>query len=746
MKPQRFRIHLAGCSPTPLAHYLKALGILRVVSEQIDPSATGWWKNDSFWIETALNESEIIEFFLSSYCPSPIVAPWNGGSGFHPKDNRDAIETVASSSSERFALYREVIAECRNILEDINEETTKEQLLQACRNRLPDESIDWLDAAYVLTADGPKYPPLLGTGGNDGRLEFTNNFMQHLLTLFATDGTASTTAETRLRESMFRDVSSCRHRGTIGQFDPGSLGGSNNGSGFEGYSAVNSWDFVLMLEGAVMFAASSAKRLESADSGVLAYPFCVRTAGVGYGSASVSDEESSRAEMWLPLWYRPSSCKAISQLLSEGRAATQKRKARNGVDFARAVASLGIDRGIDQFQRVSFQQRNGLAYLAIPLGRFRVKANPGVEELLGPIDNWLERFRRAATGKNAPARAGRALRQLESSILELCQRGDTNSVQSTLIALGEAEASVAISKDLRNGSMGSGLSPLPLLNVDWLTKSDNGSPEYRLAAALASIHHGGVGPMRRHLEPIRIDAQNFRSAFPKWADEANDPAMVWGSGSLVKNLNNVLLRRLIDGARDEKDESNRSAPLRGYVSASLGDITAFIEGLVDEQRIESLLKAFCLIDFPKRGETLFDLNRGIHCTIGKQQYKNFPSSAYALLKLCFLPDPIDDKPVVLKPQIARRASSGDGLEATRLAARRLRSDGFHPAVDHVAISDEASRRISAALMFPIGRSNAKYLASIVMRRDAKDPISGTSDETKRSLSDVSPAQLAIWAD
>ena len=30
--------------------------------------------------------------------------------------------------------------------------------------RFPDDALGWLDAAYVLTSGGVKYPPLLGTG------------------------------------------------------------------------------------------------------------------------------------------------------------------------------------------------------------------------------------------------------------------------------------------------------------------------------------------------------------------------------------------------------------------------------------------------------------------------------------------------------------------------------------------------------------------------------------------------------
>jgi len=35
--------HLVGCAPAPLARYLKALGILRLVAEQKDPAVRGWW-------------------------------------------------------------------------------------------------------------------------------------------------------------------------------------------------------------------------------------------------------------------------------------------------------------------------------------------------------------------------------------------------------------------------------------------------------------------------------------------------------------------------------------------------------------------------------------------------------------------------------------------------------------------------------------------------------------------------------
>ncbi len=43
MATERHTVELTGCIPIPLSHYLKALGILRLVSEQVDTDAKGWW-------------------------------------------------------------------------------------------------------------------------------------------------------------------------------------------------------------------------------------------------------------------------------------------------------------------------------------------------------------------------------------------------------------------------------------------------------------------------------------------------------------------------------------------------------------------------------------------------------------------------------------------------------------------------------------------------------------------------------
>ena len=72
---------LRGCRPQPLGSYLKAMAVLRLVSKQKDTGALGWWKQDCFWLDSELDEDDLLEFFLEEYAPTPVVAPWNKNGG-----------------------------------------------------------------------------------------------------------------------------------------------------------------------------------------------------------------------------------------------------------------------------------------------------------------------------------------------------------------------------------------------------------------------------------------------------------------------------------------------------------------------------------------------------------------------------------------------------------------------------------------------------------------------------------------
>ena len=55
--------------------------------------------------------------------------------------------------------------------------------MRLCRNNLPDSLLPWLDAVFILTSDSRKFPPLLGTGGNEGSGSYVSTFAQVIVSL-----------------------------------------------------------------------------------------------------------------------------------------------------------------------------------------------------------------------------------------------------------------------------------------------------------------------------------------------------------------------------------------------------------------------------------------------------------------------------------------------------------------------------------------------------------------------------------
>jgi CRISPR-associated protein Csx17 len=702
-------VMVSGCAPEPLAHYLKALGVLRLIAEQADPEARGFWQADTFMVQSTLDQQGVEQFFLDTYRPTSIVAPWNGGSGFYPKDNTRAILAIEQGAAPRFAPYRETITCARNILQTLAltkkvSQDHKALLLEACRARLPGKSVAWLDAAFVLTTDGVKYPPILGTGGNDGRLDFTNNFMQRLLDVIEPgNGVATSQAPQWLRGALYGGIQPALLKGAaIGQFFPGAAGGANAQASFMADSLINPWDFIFMLEGSLLFASATVKRLEAGTPGALSYPFSVRQSGAGYGSAARADESSARAEIWLPLWQAPTSLTELHALMAEGRAQIGRRPARTGVDFARAVAGLGVDRGITAFQRYGFQVRNGLAYFATPLGRFVVRRQPQVD-LLSDVDAWLDRFRRAASADQAPASAGRALRRLDEAILRVCQQRSTQRLQEVLIALGECERVMVTSFVWTQTS---GLTPIPPLSAGWLDEANDQTPVFRLAAAASSVW-GRYGasqlsvPLRSQMEPVHTWIRDTHLQVAWQTDAGRDVA--WHGGSPIAALGAVLARRILKAVQ----AGCSTFPDHGGLMADPGDIADFIEGRANDHRLMALLWGLLLLDWP-----------AVHAvaqTRVARPDRTSPGAAYALLKLCFAGQKIRDVEIPLVPEIYRRAVIGDGVVATRLAARRLRASGLVPAVHHVTLSQATARRIAAALVFPVSAFHLERFAQTVLR-------------------------------
>jgi CRISPR-associated protein Csx17 len=392
----------------------------------------------------------------------------------------------------------------------------------------------------------------------------------------------------------------------------------------------------------------------------------------------------------------------VSHLFGEGRAQLGKRQAATGTDFAGAVVGLGIERGISSFQRFGFLKRNGLAFIATPLGRFRVAPKPEAN-LLFDLDPWLDRLRRAARGQNAPAGLGRALREIDRAVLEFCAHASSGGqsarlLQEVLIAAGRAERWLAKAKNLRNRPR-----PLSGLSPQWLQDCDDGSREFRLAAALASIQGGRdhkVGSIRVNLEPV---VYNRRYQSWDWAED--NPSVVWHGGDPLQAMAAVLERRYLEA----RMESLTNLPLEGRIVAPLADIDAFLQGRVDCPRIADVLLPLTTINW-------WDVSHEL-------THPSMPpalSRAYATLKLLFLPWPFqrhagaEQLPIRPEPSILPLLRGGRASDAHQLAHRRLRASGFTPLSAEAEAQHHLERRLAAALLIPIRYRDMYALADLAL--------------------------------
>ncbi|MDE0226007.1 MAG: type I-U CRISPR-associated protein Csx17 [Gammaproteobacteria bacterium] len=744
-------IRLYGCTATPLASYLKALGLLRLVSSAsnhaqgvaADAHARGWWEDGQFHLATCLGPEGLIRFLLDEYAPSAIIAPWNGGSGFYPKDNKEGIGPLTGTVATRFRTVASAIDVAgdeirRRRWHTRPEAGAKADLIATLRGRLAESALQWLDATVALSGGRLSFPQLLGTGGNDGRLDFTNNFMRRLVAardgLFdAATGAPAPQSERMLRASLDAGSAQGLRSYSAGQFSPGATGGANATVGYDGPARANPWDLVLALEGAVLFAGAATRRHQGAPETGASFPFTVRPTAAGWGGVAEADRTSVRAEFWAPLWARPAGCDELAGLLKEGRAILHGKTARDGLDFARAAASLGTSRGISAFQRYGFAMRQGNMYLAAPLGMRRVTAHvPEIAELVNDFDagGWLQQVRRLAQDRNAPVRAQQAMKRFQDALFALTDsRVPSATVQNALETLGDLVGWLVTSLDARASTR-----PPPLLRRAWVRHADDGTAEYRAAAGLASLGWAASSlnkpsrakttdrrpgamdetrtplgaeatagapqpsmPMAAHLAPVA--PATVTRQFREWDRGGNGALATWGAGGLTANLIEVLEQRT--------RLSSVNQPFTAAAPTQAEVVSRFLSGSFDVRRCARLL-AGLVWSQPTA------LQR-----IPSDADQPGPPFAYAALKLLFAPVHVVDglaerrgeervRRLPVPPGLVANLRRGEVDGAVRLALARARASGLASPFAHgrgapttgFGVGTDGGR-LTAAMLIPI---------------------------------------------
>lgn len=696
-------LRLTGCRARPLVGYLKAIGLLRVVARQADPHARARWADGVFELASSLDRDELERFLIERYAPTPVVSPWNGGSGFFPKDDVAAIAAIEADQSERLASFREAITAARAVLAELdisekpNPKGDKPRLLRALRGSLPDSALEWLDAAIVLLGEDTRYPPLLGSGGNDGRYDFANNYaravvralaigadgdgLPQLLLNAALDGGAAPLVKGMSLAHLSRDSSPV----SSPQGEADALG--------------NPWELILALEGSLTFAAGAGRRHGTSLPGALVAPFTAMPTGAGYGSA-VSGE-SGRAELWLPLWGGWASLAELESVAREARAQVGRRQARDGLDFVRAAGELGVARGIDGFERYAILERAGQSSLAVPAGRIDVRARPAVAALR-PLDPWLDRVR-SYVRAGCPAAHEVAARRLERELFAFAESGAPDAAGRVLEALGAIESMLAAGGRRAEER---GLRPLRSVPAEeWLVAADDHSAEFAAAAALASLHDAqpmSLPALRDYLHGTGLDDRGRRTyvagrdLVPRRADA-------------VSRLAAVHARRHLDADRAER----ALAFDRGVdVPASLASALAL--GEIDLERATRLAAGLSLLDF------------------GGARWRPRPAvtahvdPAFGLLALgwCGFPG----SKLEPRPGWAAQLAAGRVESVLREAALRLRMAELPPLVEpaDVAVAAPDGVLLAAALLLRIDDRDRRRLASRLLDLERRPTTEGAT--------------------
>jgi CRISPR-associated protein Csx17 len=688
-------LSLPGCRTTPLGSYLAALGLLRAVTRLLDSAATGSWKRQHFVLGSQFGTlDELVDALLARFAPEAVVSPWNAGSGFAGNGKNvtaeRALQSVRQSDDPRLTCLREAVAAGDRVVavgrergwggkgDDLWDKARKRDVLGLCRNEFPDHALPWLDAAVALGQDDdPAYSRLLGTGGNFGRQDLSATYLARVHSVLA-----DRRSRGWLHSLLSGQESTPYLRDAVGQFDPGRAGGIQSSplEKADDKGFVNPWTFLLTIEGALLFASAVVRR-HGAEYAHATLPFQVHGSAAGYPSQAPG--EKVLGELWAPEWSAPARLDEVTHLLAEGRAEWNHRPASSGLDFARAVSTLGVDRGIDAFERHLFVDRHGQNPLAVPAGQLVVRPRQGVG-LLADLDRWLERLRRA----ELPSQVAVQLRGVEQALFTHARSGEPDLLAEVIAAVGRCHESVT-----RSGSVRRSVRPLVMLSgralLDELRQAAQDDAELRIALAFATAHDREPKlPLRSLLSPVTAER------FPAWT---NRPALASLSSGLAAALAEAARRRAFPGAVDElKTELVPAAKgVRiGYqrgVRITAAAVQSFVAGELDDGRLADLLAGLLTVDW-------VDIPEGV--VLRGEERPPDPELDLLLPFIGATPVRLTEKEALLRPgsEWPVLLSAGRTAEVLADAARRLRIAGLHQVITPGAASHEGARLAAVLLM------------------------------------------------
>ncbi|GAC1401618.1 MAG: hypothetical protein NVSMB64_00010 [Candidatus Velthaea sp.] len=717
-----------GLRTVSLLGYLKTIGIARAYALQLDPEVKVRLTDDGAKFSTKHTRETFERFFLETYAPTPVVNPWNKGGGVAKNSKSrsadELVRRIERTTSDRWQPYRDAIVAARSAVvlaeaHDLTKDADRKKLLVSLyRARCPEAAIAWIDTAVILGAKDAGFPPIVGSGGNDGRLDFGVTFADFALKVMDDRPARGFDRGALLSDALNGTTTTALVSGSLGQYAPATSVKFNLGNGMLGDGFVNPWDYVFAIEGTVAFAGAIAKRANTGERTTA--PFSFSSIAAGFGTASSG--EDTRGELWLPIWIGTASWPAISALLRRGRLEvdlsndnrTATRSARNSLDAVHGALTLGMASGVDRMERVVFAARNGLAYTGMSAGTIRVgeRRDPAIASLNRETLQWVTRTASLQIG----AQASEAIHAYEATLYRYSSiRFDDRSqraiaFQDVIAALGTVARTVALAPPREHR-------PLPFLDPSLLERDgplDDGSSEHRIARALASLRFSEAAVSS---ESIRFDliCERFEGGRPAYG---SDRKSLWHPDT-VALLASLAERRTRDPAAATGAGLDNSLE-RAFAT----DFESFLSRDLDLDRLGRLVLGYSLVHL-ERGQTYrqpvahlepressedegASSAPALHVAEKKKEAVQIPA-AFAILKMVI--DRIHPPDVIARPPMVKEIVplllADNGERALSIAERRLRATGFEPRdVRDVPIDDPLL--YAAALIVPAnGRMHQK---------------------------------------
>ncbi len=643
-------LYLHGCRHDILGHYLKAIGLLRVLAkcageDHRDPDAEGWWDSNQacFCLRSPMYDTreKLVEFFALRYRPTPVFAAWNKEPG-SSADESDRLGVRTDWEVAKQFSGQVVSAEDRKKPANQNKLIPREAL-EAYRNSAAADVSEAIDSIAAPFLKSSAEHPLFLSKGIAGRAHLWRTHWEYLRAfqklraayekaadkVSAHKGTAKQLAKLKekagvalqpIRELLpFEEGCASAAKGKGTPFFPDAIKAYNIGSAWvtENYP-FNSLDYVLAVEGGFAMRGSVGRTLSANSKRFAAFPFVFDA-----GEEMVDDAnevKGTSSAFWFPLWERPVNFAELSSFITDAQARLPGKEARFSAEFMRALHSQGVDAGFSGWQEFRFKMKiSRVPWITTGTyveSVFRENATR-LNRALHLLDEagFLDQFEIRWKGGKADSKSPHPVRAAINAAMETATRETTpHHCLDLLCAVFRACRQMAISesfRDLLPGKRARFFRPLPA--EDWnALLVDMNEPEFRIARAVASMEGGRqqrdgkpseVLPMLGSLLPLKIGAGRWY--LPTKSEDKNHQA-AWTGTEVCHDLAAVLARRYLNSLKDDRPAL---VPPHDSLGARLNDVLAFLNGELDDQLIARWIEALSLIgwnsvnvDAPASGE------------------------------------------------------------------------------------------------------------------------------------------------